>query len=251
MRPSPISASINKNYLWYNQNMDHPLEAGLAALGESDPVVERVFGSRKDGITALLEKYIGEIELFNPAYGLVKVKDRRELVVKHILDSLAPLGIILREWAGGAASGPGAFRGRRIADLGSGAGLPGIPLAICLPECRVTLIERMGRRAGFLANTLGVLGLKNAEVEAGEMEKAAPGRFDCAVFRALKPLDPALLKTLFRLLGQNGFLAAYKGRKAAAGAELGALKDLGGGKIIPSPVPFLGEERHLLIIRPA
>jgi 16S rRNA (guanine527-N7)-methyltransferase len=108
----------------------------------------------------------------------------------------------------------------------------------------------MDRRAGFLANTLAVLGLQNAEVEAGEMEKAEPGRFDCAVFRALKPLDPALLKTLFRLLGQNGFLAAYKGRKTAAGAELDALQDHGGGKLIPSPVPFLGEERHLLIIRP-
>jgi 16S rRNA (guanine527-N7)-methyltransferase len=216
------------------------LRAGLLKLRAADPDIDRLLDRAAGKAPELLERYTEEIELFNPAYGLVKVRDRRELVVKHILDSLAPLGIIyrlLRPFPAPAA----------IADLGSGAGLPGIPLAICLREHRFTLIERMGRRAGFLADALAVLNLQNAAVEAGEMEKAEPGRFAGAVFRALRPLDPALLKVLFRLLVPGGFLAAYKGRRTAVEAELGALNT--GGEVIPCPVPFLDEERHLAVIR--
>ncbi len=109
------------------------LKEGLAKLGIEES------GGR---ILPLLERYIEEIELFNPAYGLVKVKDRRELIVKHILDSLAPIKII-RDLSKNSIS-------LKIADVGSGAGLPGIPLAVCLPNAAFTLIERMGRRAGFL-----------------------------------------------------------------------------------------------------
>jgi 16S rRNA (guanine527-N7)-methyltransferase len=222
--------------------MDEPLSRGLGCLAEGDAGIAALLDGRFDEVLALLTKYIEEIELFNPAYGLVGAGDRRELVIRHILDSLSPLGI-LRRRLGDAAPPP------RIADVGSGAGLPGIPLAIALPDCSFTLIERMGRRAGFLRNTLALLGLPRLTVEEGEMERAAPGRFDAVCFRAFRPLDPAILRGLLRLLKPGGFLAAYKGRAAAVREEMAAAAGLS-WEALPCPVPFLAEERHMVIIRP-
>jgi 16S rRNA (guanine527-N7)-methyltransferase len=231
--------------------MDELLFRGLEELGRRDSRTAGLLDGRIDRTAALLTGYIEEIERFNPAYGLVGAKDRRELVVRHILDSLAPLGHLLRlmEQDGAAphpASGP-----PLVADVGSGAGLPGIPLAITLPEARFTLIERMGRRTGFLRNTLAVLALENVTVEEGEMEKAPPGRFDLAVFRAFRPLEKPVLKGLLRLLREGGSLAAYKGRRETIEAEMKAAGDLAGTwKALPCPAPFLDEERHLVVIRP-
>ena len=206
-----------------------------------------------------LARYIEEIELFNPAYGLVKVRDRRELIVRHILDSLAPLGILHRL----LETRPRGTGPRRIADIGSGAGLPGIPLAVCMPGVEFTLVERMGRRAGFLRDALAVLGLPNVRVEETEMERLSPGpaaRFDLVVFRAFRPLEPAILKGISKLLAPGGIIAAYKGRRESLEEEMArALNDLekGSGPFIaawealPLEVPFLEEERHLLVIEPA
>jgi 16S rRNA (guanine527-N7)-methyltransferase len=232
------------------------LAAGLGELRQRDGDIEEVLGGRFEEVVFLLTKYLDEIELFNGPYGLVGTRDRRELTVKHILDSLAPLGIICRllkakGGTGGSAGDGSLSAGGPIADAGSGAGLPGIPLAISLPACRVTLIERMGRRAGFLRNTLAVLGLANAEAEEGEMERVAPGRFKLIAFRAFRPLEPAILKGLFRLLAPGGLLGAYKGRRDKIEAELGAVETFTGGwEALPCPVPFLDEERHLVVIRP-
>ena len=194
-------------------------------------------------ILPLLERYVEEIELFNPAYGLVKVKDSRELIVKHILDSLAPLKVISNLSKNSESY--------KIADVGSGAGLPGIPLAVCLPNTAFTLIERMGRRAGFLRDAVAVLGLPNVTVEEAEMEKLAitgEDGFDLIVFRAFKPLDSAILKGLFAILKPSGFLAAYKGRRRAIEEEMGSLQNLS-WEAITLEVPFLSEERHLVLIR--
>jgi 16S rRNA (guanine527-N7)-methyltransferase len=229
--------------------MDKLLSEGIEILGRQDSAAARILEGRHDAAAALLASYIEEIERFNPAYGLVGTKDRRELVVKHILDSLAPLGVLLRLLGYAAPSCP-ASAPPLIADVGSGAGLPGIPLAIILPEARFTLIERMGRRAGFLQNTLAVLGLENVTVEEGEMEKAPPGRFDLAVFRAFRPLEKPVLKGLLRLIREGGSLAAYKGRREVIQAEMKAAGDLAGAwEALPCPAPFLNEERHLVVIR--
>jgi 16S rRNA (guanine527-N7)-methyltransferase len=223
--------------------MDSLLPDGLAALCREDRDIEEVLAGRADTVLSRLNKYIEEIELFNSAYGLVGAADRRELVVKHILDSLAPLGALRRLLR--AAASP-----LRAADAGSGAGLPGIPLAIALPDCSFTLIERMGRRAGFLRNCLALLGLSNAEVEEREMEKAAPGRFSLIVFRAFRPLEPAIVQGLFRLLVKGGTLAAYKGRRDKIAEEMDAIRNLvPSWEALPLKVPFLEEERHLVIIR--
>jgi 16S rRNA (guanine527-N7)-methyltransferase len=216
--------------------MDDLLKEGIR-LQDSDG--DELFGNRLDEVLNLLEKYIAEIELFNPAYKLVGVKDRRELVVKHILDSLSGLEIIRLYLNIGAIS--------RIADAGSGAGLPGIPLAICLPYCSFTLIERTRRRAGFLRNTLAVLHLQNAVVEEKDIERADSARFNIITFRAFKPLEKETLQNLFRLLLPNGVLVAYKGRKEAIDREMAALD--ADFTIFPIQVPFLDEDRHIVVIK--
>ena len=232
------------------------LEAGLLKLG---------LYSQKT--IALLKKYIAEIELFNPAYGLVKVKDREELIVRHILDSLAPIDLIVRQInciPGITGCAPGVSDEKRqippakIADLGTGAGLPGIPLAIFMPQGSFTLVERMGRRAGFLRNTLALLSLPNVVIEESEAERIAltnAGNFNAIIFRAFKPLEVALLKRLQRLLSPGGFLAAYKGRRQSIDDELerlwaedSKLHELLRCECMSLEVPFLKEERHLLIL---
>lgn len=246
------------------------LQEGLAVLRAGDRDIEVALGHRLDEVVSLLERYMDEIELFNPAYGLVGARTREELVLRHILDSLAPLGHIIRLLKNASPS-------PTIADVGSGAGLPGIPLSIALPDTPVTLIERMGRRVGFLRNTQAILGLPKLRVEEGEMERVPAGRFDLLVFRAFRPLvtqksllaeppqpgsatgkrqAPPVFKGLLRLLAKGGVLAACKGRRAAIAEEMAALeKALGGGpgslawEALPCPTPFLDEERHLVLLR--
>jgi 16S rRNA (guanine527-N7)-methyltransferase len=182
------------------------------------------------------------------------------LIIKHILDSLTPLNLLSSLLTPNYLTPnyltPPNLRFDsylNLADVGSGAGFPGIPLAICMPGVRFTLIERMGRRAGFLRDCTAVLGLSNVTVEETEMEKAKGGRFNLVVFRAFRPLEP-ILKGLLGLLVPGGVLAAYKGREQAvkeemAEAEKSAPEIVGKWEVIPLTVPFLDEERRLVIIR--
>jgi len=223
------------------------LAVGLLSLCQNDPAIENIIAPRRDEIISLLAGYIAEIMTHNPVLSLVGTNDPKELVIRHILDSLAPLGIISHK-----------CNLSRIADVGSGAGLPGIPLAIVLPDSEFTLIERKGRRSGFLRNTLTALavnnrnGLSNVSVEEQEMEKVKPHRFTMVTFRAFKPLDSKILKKLFRLCANGGVLAAYKGRRSKIEAEMAELETPSQTiqwELIPCPVPMLDEERHLLLIK--
>ena len=228
------------------------LSDGLLELCRNDSGADRLISPRREEIISLLIKYITEIELCNPALGLVGTNNRQELIIRHILDSLAPLGIIVQITT---KSNVPAARQLHIADVGSGAGLPGIPLAIVMPDAKFTLIERKGRRAGFLRKTQTALGLFHVTVEEAEMEKAPPGRFDVVTFRALKPLEPKIVKKLFRLCGEGGVLAAYKGRREKIEDEIAALETaLKQNKtlvweVFPCHVPFLDEERHLVVVK--
>jgi len=203
-----------------NVQVSDLLDEGLLSLSKNDPIVENIITSRRGEIITLLTAYINEIMTHNPVLSLVGTNDPKELVVRHILDSLSPLGIISRKCILD-----------RIADVGSGAGLPGIPLAIVLPDSEFTLIERKGRRSGFLRNTLTALsainrsGLSKVTVEEQEMEKVPARRFTLVTFRAFKPLEPKILKKLFRLCAEGGMLAAYKGREARSRRKWRSLND--------------------------
>ena len=221
------------------------LSEGLAALGLP------ATGALCDRLTA----YVAAIEAWNPAYGLVGASGR-ELVVKHILDSLAPLALIRAALADIAAS-----RGHRsafglppprlgLADLGTGAGLPGIPLALALPELDVALIDRMGKRVRFLENQKAALGLDSVTIVESQVERAT-GLYDLVTFRAFRPFEPTLFRHVFRLCAGDGRVLAYKGRLERARGELGALDGLySEARVEPVKVPFLDEERCVVLLRP-
>jgi len=185
-----------------------------------------------------LERYIAEIELWNPKYALIAPGE--DIVGRHVLDSLSGLEVI-REL------GP-----RTLADVGSGAGFPGIPLAIWLNDVDITLIERSGRRAGFLRNVILTLGLNNVSVLEKPVEEAsADGKFDVITFRAWSAVDDSILDSLGAILANNGTIAAYKGRKDVIESELSAVT----GRLVireirAVEVPGLNDERHLVLFSP-
>jgi len=227
---------MNKTMDTHNTEL---LQAGLAALHIED---------RQGQLVEMLTQYICELETFNAAFNLIKVQDTQELIIKHILDSLSPWEIVAQRLD--------AYQTEEtctIADIGSGAGLPGIPLA-CLfllknPHVRFTLIERMHKRCAVLENVQAMLGLTNTVVLESEAEKAPADYFDIAVFRAFRPLDRVMLTTLQKRLRSTGILAAYKGKRAAIEEEM---QSLGAYQpsyhVIPVQTPFYDAERNLVII---
>ena len=215
------------------------LQEGLEYLGIEDP---------KQELQTLLTCYIGELEIFNAAFNLVKVQNTRELIIKHILDSLAPWKVLeelIADYQDKAAC--------TVADIGSGAGLPGIPLA-CLflvkrPTVQFTLIERMHKRCTFLENIQAMLALSNTTVLEKELEKVPAACFDIAVFRAFRPLDCSMFTALQERIKPNAILAAYKGKRSAIEEEMQALRNTAlAYRIIPVHTPFYEAERNLVII---
>ena len=245
------------------------LHAGLIELGISGGEAAQ-YGEK-------LLAYVKELQLFNSAYDLTAAKTEDDIIVRHVLDSLsarselfklkerilksrsatdtnAPPDINPANKTNDAAGGPFV-----IADIGSGGGLPGIPLAITMPDTNFVLAERMSKRCAFLENCAAILGLKNVRVQNIEAERIEPNSFDIAVFRAFRPLDKKMLKVLLRTLKDGGVLAAYKAKRSKIEEEAAnALSVLNCGlaaagargiEIVPLHVPFLEDrERHLLII---
>ena len=140
---------------------------------------------------AKLTEYLLLLERWNRVHNLTGITTADEMVERHLVESLA-LGPFLS--------------GKRIADVGSGAGLPGIPLAIVEPERSFTLIESRVKRASFLSHVHGALALTNVSVEHGRVEDlrgTAP--FDTVLARAVAPL-PELVELTAHLLGEKSVL---------------------------------------------
>lgn len=229
------------------------LEDGLKKIGLPEEIIKEACPK--------LEQYIQEIILYNSAFNLTNTSNHDELVTRHILDSLAAYkalsGIIEdarksaddgTESAVGENSGGGAIT---VGDIGSGGGLPGIPLATCFPNVQFKLVERMEKRCAFLENCAALLGLKNVEVVNSEAERFPEERLDVATFRAFRPLDKKMTKTLLRLVRNGGYLAAYKAKKDNIIEEMDAIKALVPEyMIVKLEVPGLEEnERNLVIIK--
>jgi len=192
-----------------------------------------------------LGRYVDAIESWNPAYGLVGASGD-ELVVKHILDSLAPVAIIDRLLAaGGGEAEPS------LVDLGTGAGLPGIPLAIARPAIAVTLLDRMTRRIRFLEAMSAELALVNVDIVEEQVERAK-GSYDIVTFRAFRPFERKLFKRVFAVCAPGGRVVAYKGKADRARAELSEIEGLyASAEILPVKVPFLDDERCVVVMTPA
>ena len=204
-----------------------------------------------DAQIGALSAYVDEILFWNGKYKLVAVSNREEILTRHILDSLAPLPILLDAIE--------TFdRPVKIADAGSGNGMPGIPLSIFLPDYTITLIERSGRRAGFLRNALVQCEadrLRNTDVHLDIINQDihdVVGAFDIIVFRAFRAL-PDVLRDLSRITPADGMLFAYKSRLDSIEQELAAVPDVQLAEwkqdIVPYTVPALELERRILILK--
>ncbi len=177
-------------------------------------------------------RYIALLERWNRAFNLTAVRNLAEMIPRHLLDSLSVSAYL---------------KGERVLDVGTGAGLPGIPLAIARPEIRFTLLDSNGKKTRFVRQAVIELGLKNVQVEQMRVESCRPAeRFDTVVTRAFAPL-PEILGRTAPLLAPAGRLLAMKGRQV--GEELLAA-DLAGrpAEIVPLQVPQLDGVRYLVLI---
>lgn len=183
-------------------------------------------------LQAPLRAYLALLERWNRAYNLTAIRDPAEMVGKHVLDSLSMHAFV----------GVGA-----LADLGTGAGLPGIPLALAHPQLQVTLVEANGKKARFLREAVRTLALDNVRVVESRIEAVAePGHHDAITARALANL-PLILQLGGHLLKPDGRLLAMKGAHPAA--EIAALP--AGWRLDAVHrllVPGLSAERHLVVV---
>ena len=179
--------------------------------------------------------YLALIEKWNRVYNLTAVRDPRQMLTQHVLDSLAVVPHVT---------------GERFVDVGSGAGLPGIPLAIALPRTHVTLVESSHKKSTFLNQALIELGLNNVDVVNVRAESwDTPTRFEVVISRALSDLAE-FVRLAGHLCSTRGVLAAMKG--VYPFEELAQLPDgYRLNKVIPLSVPGVAAERHLVLVEPA
>lgn len=179
---------------------------------------------------AALLAHLDLVDEWGERMNLTAIRERPQQVTKHVLDSLS-----VASW----------LRGHRIADVGSGAGFPGIPLAVVRPELQFALIESTGKKCRFLEHARDALKLANVEVVQSRAEAYKPAaRFDTVLARAVGPIEE-LVRNAGALVSGGGRLLAMKGRYP--GDEL--QRKLNGWKVVAVHtlhVPGLGEERHLV-----
>ena len=198
-------------------------------------------GLEKLKLTATAEKrerldvFKSEIELFNPTYKLVGYEEEDDLIIRHFLDCLAGVPLIERELGDGC-----------LADLGSGAGFPGIILAIMLDKNEVVLIERMKRRVDFLRNVILRCKLTNVRIIDRDV-KEVNEHFDVVTCRAFHPIYD-IIKDVDRIMKKDGAFMAYKGQRSYVEAEL---SDLVGytRRFDEIKVPFLDEPRMICTLK--
>jgi len=185
---------------------------------------------QRDALVRLLD----ELQAANAAFNLTAIRDRPGMLRKHLLDSLSVQPYL---------------RGTRIADVGTGAGFPGLPLAIANPERHFTLIEATGKKARFVAQAAQRLGLANVDVVNARAESYRPGvRFDRVVARALASLAD-FAGYCGHLCRPEGRLLAMKGKRPDAEIEQlpKSFRVLG---VHPVAVPGLDAERHIVELSP-
>lgn len=177
-------------------------------------------------VNALL-RFIQLIAKWNKAYNLTAVRDPLDMVSLHLLDSLAILPHV---------------KPARVADIGTGAGLPGIPLAICLPDCQFTLVDSNSKKTRFVQQAVLELKLKNVEVVHSRAEQLKPkALFSTVLSRAFASMND-ILQLTGHLLADDGLLLAMKGQVPEQ--ELAQLNlDY---TVIPLKVPGIEAERCLI-----
>jgi 16S rRNA (guanine527-N7)-methyltransferase len=178
--------------------------------------------------------YLALMQKWNKVHNLTAVRDADEMVTLHLLDSLMVLPFV---------------NAKNLLDVGTGAGLPGIPLALCLPELQVTVIDSNSKKVSFLRQAKAELGISNLEVLTGRVEDIPATRsFEIIVSRAFS--DLSLFISLTRhLLDVKGKWLAMKGVYPQAELdELLSKTGLKADKVETLDVPGLDAQRHLVFL---
>lgn len=205
------------------------IDAGVAALGQDVPT----------GAAEKLAHLLVELRRWNARINLTSVTDDAAAVAAHVLDSLA-----VRPW----------LEGTRAIDVGTGAGFPGLPLAIATPAMQFELLDSSGKKIAFIQHMIGLLNLGNAVAVKARVEHYAPAtRFDTVVTRAFAAI-PEIVKLSGHLVGENSVLLALKGkyphdelRQLDDMNELSALWDY---NVTELTVPGLeSHSRHIVALR--
>jgi 16S rRNA (guanine527-N7)-methyltransferase len=200
-----------------------------------------------EGVTALgitadnesierLDRFLTELDRWNARYGFIKALPD-EYVPRHLLDALSGLAL-LRQYAPAGT----------ILDLGSGAGFPGLPLAVLMPDRRLVLCERKATERAFLSNMALFLKLKNVVVEQ-DIRTQTPGSLAAVVNRAVASLKE-IHAIVHPYLAPDGILFAYKGTREKIDAEIDEIVPLAlKAAVLPVTVPGVAGERHIVIVR--
>lgn len=200
------------------------LAAGIAALGLALP----------EGAEAKLLAYLALLDKWNRVYNLTAVRDTERMVSHHLLDSLAAVPF---------------FEGETVLDVGSGGGLPGIPLAIARPELQVTLIDSIAKKTAFLLQAKAELGLANLNVVTSRVEDfRPPTSFDIITSRAFSDLKEFVTLTR-HLLKPTGHWLAMKGLMPheEIASLPGWVRVSANNSLL---VPGLEASRHLIVLEP-
>jgi len=214
----------------------------LETLLSEEPAIS---ASLPHGWSDAIERFVALLLAANRRLNLTRVTAPDDMARLHLLDSLAALPLI------------DAIAPRQVIDLGSGGGLPGLPLALARPDVRWTLVDSVGKKAAILAEFVDALGLRTVVVAADRAEvlgrdAAHRERYDLVTARACAAL-PVLAELALPLLAIGGSLLAWKGPLAEDDDEVrrgrAAVGQLGGGRlrIVDPGIPSLGGHRFVVV----
>lgn len=212
------------------------LKAGADALGLPLP----------DDTTGRLLAYLRLIAQWNRVYNLTAVREPEAMLTQHLLDCLAIVPALRRGLA--ARAGQGAVPPQRVLDVGSGAGLPGVVLAICQPDWHVTCVDAVAKKASFIRQVAAELGLPNLQASHQRVEAMSEPPFDLITSRAFATLADFVTLTRERLVA-GGCWVAMKA-KLSDDERAAVPKDVAVFHVEPLTVPGLDAARCLVWMRP-
>ncbi|MGZ5179399.1 MAG: 16S rRNA (guanine(527)-N(7))-methyltransferase RsmG [Ramlibacter sp.] len=210
-------------------NLDRELRAGVAALGLT----------LDDGQVGRLLQYLALLQKWGRVYNLTALLGEQEMLTHHLLDSLAVVEPLRRQTAGAPV---------RLLDVGSGAGLPGVVIAICCPHVRVDCLDAVAKKAAFVQQAAATLALPNLRGVHGRVERVEDG-YDVVSSRAFASLADFVAGSR-QALAPAGVWLAMKGKRPDA--ELAALPPaIEVFHVEQLAVPGLDAERCIVWMRPA